>query len=181
MKKIIILLMSLVICGCSFNVDSNEEKEEIKEKVDYKNLKNLTLDGVNISTMLNISNVNDITEYIESNDKTTYRFVYNDGAIKESDYQKLIQYLYNECYGYDSLLGSLNVDSSIGNYAVFYKKTKTNGKAIQITIEESIKNSKSIYTLSYKLVDFDGEIYYMRYNGIVDGVDNYVTDEACSN
>ena len=62
MKKVLIcLLLSLVFCGCGKITKETELKEE---KTDYKNLKSITLDGINIQTMLDITNDNDITEYI---------------------------------------------------------------------------------------------------------------------
>lgn len=177
MKKVLIcLLISLVFCGCGKITKETELKEE---KTDYKNLKSITIDGINIRTMLDITNDNDITEYIESKTKNTYRFIYKDGSITEEDYKNLIQYLYDECYGYDSYLGVININEDIGNYEIFYKKSKTDGKAVKVEIKESIKDSKSIYEISYSLVDYDGDVIYTRYIGNNNGVEQYDYDESC--
>lgn len=174
MKKIIYcLLICLAVTGCNQN---DTTVDNTAEQIDYKTLKNVSLDGVKISTMLDIAGINDISDFMQSNDKKSYRFIYQDSAISNNDYQKLIDYLYKECYGYDSLAGVINIDSNIGNYEVFYKYSKTNGKAIEITIKESIANSKSIYDITYRLVDFDDEIYYMRYVGTNDGTAEYKMD-----
>ncbi len=171
MKQVLLCLFScLLLCGCQFNNNSDKvNANNEQEIIDYKNLKTIKMGGISVSTLFDIVGKNNISEFIQSKRKNKIIMVYENNGINHQDYIKYITYLYDECFGHTSLFGSMNLISEIGNYQEFYKKTTKSGEVLLITISESLRNSKSVYTISYELIDFDDEIYYTMFIDSNDG------------
>lgn len=171
MKKFLLCLFScLLVCSCQFNKTNDKTNAKDEQKIiDYRNLKTIELGGIEVSTILDIVGKNNISEFIQSKSKDKIRIVYEKNSVSNKDYIKYITYLYNECFGHASILGSINMSDEIGNYQEFYKVTPKSGEVLVITISESLRNSMSVYTISYELIDFDDEIYYTMFIGDNEG------------
>ena len=177
LKKYAFGLMAIFFLLLSSGCNGN--KEENKKSTYTDN--NVTLSDFEIATVSKIVNSEKaiVTNFV--NDEIV-KLVYEKNSITDEEYEKYVEYFYDQCYGFTSLMGSISVDD--GNYIELVKKV--DNKLITILIDENVNNGDSQYSISYQIKDFDenvDEIYYNKQMTIIeDGEPTYkiVKNDKCN-
>lgn len=141
----------LLSSGCNRNKEKN---------IVVNNGESVTLNNIEVAT---ISKVNNSKKNIITNFATdeSVKLVYEKNSITDDEYQKYVEYFYDQCYGFSTLAGLIKAED--GNYIEFVKKF--DDKMITILINESIDGDDSQYSITYTIRDFnedEDEIYYNK-------------------
>lgn len=168
-----ILLLSL---GCQNVKEQNNENTNVST---YSNDK-VTIGNIEIATISKIVNSNKKVISDVVNDEYI-KLVYEKNSISNEEYDKYVEYFYDECYGFTSMMGSISLED--GNYIEFVKPF--NDKLLTVLIKENISDSDSQYSISYKVSEYDenyDEIYYNKsITTIEDGeiVESIIQNDKC--
>lgn len=148
----------LVSTGCN----NKTQKQADTKKDDYNT--SVTLGGTMISTISKVVNSNKKIN-TDFNNSNVVKLVYEKNSISDEDFQKYVEYFYDECYAFTNYMGiAITFDDS--NDIEFAKKI-SDDKVIVVVIKENITGEDSQYTITYSLENYNEDLHQLFYNKII--------------